>query len=327
MQKPNIKWLPISRIHTEAQVRSGMDKEQLQQLADDIYAHGLLQPIVVREHHGKYTVIAGHRRRFACEMAGLKEVPCIVGQADDDQVTEMQLAENLQREDLSAADVGRILVKLYAKHQSLDTVALLVNKSKPWVAKHIRFTNDYRAQGWIEHGLTEDIELANALSDLCSIDTVTAEKLIDKLKAGTLTRDEVRGSLAAAKAARAAEQRARPSPSAKKPAKKKDRSLRQLDDELFWGDKSITQMVGTWTPKERETFIKACEKAWDEGAAIGKEPHALAVAIRGNEQTCERLARIYGYVTRPTEKTNFSDVWDSFLKELQAFRAKVRVRG
>ena len=123
-----------------SQPRRQFDEEALQELADSIAEHGVLQPIVVRplESEG-YQIIAGERRWRACRMAGLTEVPVIVREADDKVTMELALIENLQREDLNVleeAEGYRALMDLYGLTQ--EEAAKRLGKSRPVVANTLR---------------------------------------------------------------------------------------------------------------------------------------------------------------------------------------------
>ena len=95
--------LPISKVEPrKEQPREYFDEAALQDLADSIEQFGLIQPIVARKlDSGYYQIIAGERRWRASRMAGLKEVPVRVIEADDRRTAELALVENLQREDLN----------------------------------------------------------------------------------------------------------------------------------------------------------------------------------------------------------------------------------
>lgn len=86
------------------QPRRDFEPDQLQELAESIREHGVLQPLVVRRAAGRYQLIAGERRLRAAQLAGLAEVPCQVREADDRQLAEIAIVENLQRRDLNALE-------------------------------------------------------------------------------------------------------------------------------------------------------------------------------------------------------------------------------
>ena len=95
--------LPISQVEPGLkQPRKRFDQESLQDLADSIRIHGVIQPLTVRRlSSGYYQIIAGERRWRAAKLAGLTEVPAVIIEADDRKVMELGLIENLQREDLN----------------------------------------------------------------------------------------------------------------------------------------------------------------------------------------------------------------------------------
>ena len=123
-----------------SQPRTSFDEEKLSELADSIRQHGVIQPITVRrEGNGLYRIIAGERRWRAARMAGLKEIPAIIIDADDLKSTELAMVENLQREDLNPVEEAegyRTLMDTYKLTQ--EEVAERVGKSRPTVANAIR---------------------------------------------------------------------------------------------------------------------------------------------------------------------------------------------
>lgn len=133
--------LPISQIEPGLkQPRKRFDDAALNDLADSIRTHGLIQPLTVRRlSSGYYQIIAGERRWRASKLAGLAEIPAIVIEADDRKVMELGLIENLQREDLNPVEEAagyRVLVKEYGLTQ--EEVAQRVGKSRPAVANAMR---------------------------------------------------------------------------------------------------------------------------------------------------------------------------------------------
>ena len=133
--------LPISQVETcSSQPRKRFDDESLQELADSISQHGIIQPLTVRKlSSGYYQIIAGERRWRAARLAGLQEVPVIVIEADDRKAAELAMIENLQREDLNPieeAEGYRVLTEQYGMTQ--DECAQRVGKSRPTVANALR---------------------------------------------------------------------------------------------------------------------------------------------------------------------------------------------
>lgn len=122
------------------QPRKNFDLESLQQLADSIAEHGLLQPAVVREAlGGYYEIIAGERRWRAAKMAGLSEIPVTILSADDRKASELAIIENVQREDLNPMEEAQAYKKLQEEYGlTQDKVASAVGKSRSAVANTLR---------------------------------------------------------------------------------------------------------------------------------------------------------------------------------------------
>ena len=133
--------LPLSKIETYAgQPRKAFDQEALEELAESIREHGILQPLTVRRlASGYYQIIAGERRWRAARMAGLTEVPVLVIEADDRRAMELALIENLQREDLNPLEEAqgyRTLMEQYGLSQ--EETAQRIGKSRSAVANALR---------------------------------------------------------------------------------------------------------------------------------------------------------------------------------------------
>ncbi len=143
-EEPAPTMLPVSKVEPRAgQPRTTFDETILQELADSIAQHGLLQPITVRKlDSGYYQIIAGERRWRAARLAGLTEVPVLVVEADDRKAQELALVENLQREDLNPLEEAkgyRALMEDYGLTQ--EAVSQSVGKSRPAVANALRLLN------------------------------------------------------------------------------------------------------------------------------------------------------------------------------------------
>lgn len=133
--------LPLHKIEPNPnQPRKVFDEEALEDLAESIREHGLIQPIAVRpEENGYYRIIAGERRWRAARMAGLAEVPVLILNADDKAVMELAMIENLQRKDLNPIEEARgyqTLMDEYGLTQ--EEAAERVGKSRPAVANALR---------------------------------------------------------------------------------------------------------------------------------------------------------------------------------------------
>ena len=133
--------LPISQVETcSSQPRKRFDDESLQELADSISQHGIIQPLTVRKlSSGYYQIMAGERRWRAARLAGLQEVPVIVIEADDRKAAELAMIENLQREDLNPMEEAagfQSLIESY--HMTQEEAAQRVGKSRSAVTNALR---------------------------------------------------------------------------------------------------------------------------------------------------------------------------------------------
>ena len=137
----SVSLVRISQIEPRRdQPRKNFDLEALQQLADSISAHGIIQPVAVRESiGGYYEIIAGERRWRAAKMAGLSEIPVTVIAADDKKAAELALIENVQREDLNPIEEALAYKKLSEEYGlTQEKVAQAVGKSRSGVANSLR---------------------------------------------------------------------------------------------------------------------------------------------------------------------------------------------
>ena len=133
--------LPISKVEPRIdQPREYFDQQALQELADSIAQYGLIQPITVRKlETGYYQIIAGERRWRASRLAGLKEVPVRVIEADDRRTAELALVENLQREDLNPIEEAKgykTLIDEFGLTQ--EEAAKSVGRSRPSITNALR---------------------------------------------------------------------------------------------------------------------------------------------------------------------------------------------
>lgn len=140
-QSDGVLMLPLQKVEPNpAQPRKTFEPEALQELADSIAVHGVIQPLTVRKlPNGYYQIIAGERRWRAARMVGLSELPCVVIEADDKKAMELALIENLQRADLNPIEEAlgyRRLMQEYGMTQ--EVTAERVGKSRPAVANALR---------------------------------------------------------------------------------------------------------------------------------------------------------------------------------------------
>lgn len=121
------------------QPRTRFSEEGLLELSDSIREHGILQPLSVRKLDGGYELVSGERRLRAAKLAGLREVPCIVVDVDEESSSLLALVENLQRRDLDFLEEALALDKLIRTyHLSQEEAARRIGKSQSAVANKLR---------------------------------------------------------------------------------------------------------------------------------------------------------------------------------------------
>ncbi len=137
----NMLRIPLDQIETNPrQPRHDFDEVALQELAQSIRLHDIIQPITVsRLPSGKYRLISGERRYRAAKLADLKDLPAYVRQADDQQLLELALLENLQREDLNAMEIALSYKRMMEElNYTQEQVAERMGKERSTVANYIR---------------------------------------------------------------------------------------------------------------------------------------------------------------------------------------------
>jgi len=140
-EKSPYQLLPIYKVEPNpGQPRQDFDEVELTALADSIATHGIVQPLTVRQlKSGYYQIIAGERRWRAARIAGLKDIPAVIIEADDKKTMELALIENLQRQDLNPVEEAlgyQSLIEDYGLTQ--EEAAKQVGKSRPTVTNALR---------------------------------------------------------------------------------------------------------------------------------------------------------------------------------------------
>lgn len=135
-----VSYLSVDEIYpSPVQPRKRFPQESLRELADSIAQHGVLNPLTVRRRNGRFELIAGERRLRAARIAGLREVPCIVIDANMEEASLLALVENIQRRDLDFVEEAEgisQLIRLFGMSQ--EEAARRLGKSQPAIANKLR---------------------------------------------------------------------------------------------------------------------------------------------------------------------------------------------
>ena len=139
-EKDGTLMVKLSKVEpNREQPRKNFDEDSLQELAESLKQFGMLQPILVQNRGDYYEIIAGERRWRAAKIAGIKEVPVIVRELTDQEIVEISLIENIQREDLNPIEEAQAYKRLLTEfHLKQDEVAERVSKSRTAVTNSMR---------------------------------------------------------------------------------------------------------------------------------------------------------------------------------------------
>jgi ParB family chromosome partitioning protein len=170
-----VRVVPIDAIQPNPhQPRSVMDETKLAELAASIREHGLIQPLIVTEEKGQYTLIAGERRWRASRLAGLREVPVVVKEATPQAMLELAIIENVQRADLNALEEAlayRQLMDEFGLTQ--EEVAERVGKGRSTVANIVRLLELPEA---IQQAVLDDVISGRHGRELLRLPTPESQK-------------------------------------------------------------------------------------------------------------------------------------------------------
>ncbi len=181
METGRVVFLPLRNIRPNpAQPRKIFRQEALDELADSIRQHGILQPLSVRRVGAGYELIAGERRLRAASVAGLTEIPCIIMTMDEKESGMAAMIENLQRQDLDFIEEARGIANLMTRWcMSQEQVAGIIGKSQSAVANKLRLLrhseevlNALRAGGLTERHARALLKLSSEADKLAVTATV-----------------------------------------------------------------------------------------------------------------------------------------------------------
>lgn len=179
----SISEIPLDRIHANPnQPRREFDEESLRELSDSIREIGIIQPITLRKQSdNEYQIIAGERRFRAAVMAGLNTIPAYIRTADDENVMEMALIENIQREDLNSMEVAlacQHLLEVYDMTQ--EQLSGRIGKNRATIANYIRLL---KLPAEIQMAIKEkEIDMGHARALLGIDDPVKQLRLFHEIK-------------------------------------------------------------------------------------------------------------------------------------------------
>lgn len=157
--KNSVNLIPINMIKpNEKQPRKNFDAEKIEQLAESIREHGIVQPVVLKREDEIYIIIAGERRWRAAKAAGIKEIPAVIMDITDKEILEISLIENIQREDLNPIEEAVAYKRLIDEFSlTQEELSKRVGKSRTAVTNCLRLMNlDSRVQEYLIEGILSE---------------------------------------------------------------------------------------------------------------------------------------------------------------------------
>ena len=184
VEKPAEVKVKINQVEPNRdQPRKKFDENALKELADSIRQFGVLQPLIVQEKEDYYAIVAGERRWRAAKMAGLSEIPVIIREITDQELVEVSLIENIQRENLNPIEEAAAFKRLLTEFQlKQEEVADRVSKSRTAVTNSMRLLKlDARVQQMIIDGhlTTGHARALLAIEDL-ELQYLTASRIFNE---------------------------------------------------------------------------------------------------------------------------------------------------
>ncbi|KAA6227323.1 MULTISPECIES: ParB/RepB/Spo0J family partition protein [unclassified Campylobacter] len=185
LDKKEIIELSIAKIKTNPfQPRKNFNEEALNELAQSIKEHGLIQPIIVVKNGTDFTLVAGERRLRASKILGLKKISAIICDAKEDKLRELALIENIQRENLNPIELAHSYKSLIEEYKiTQENLSTLIHKSRTQITNTLRLLNlDEKtqkliAQGKLSQGHAKVLVGLNKDDEKVIVDSIIGQKL------------------------------------------------------------------------------------------------------------------------------------------------------
>ena len=176
--------LPLNRISPDPnQPRKYFNEESLSELASSIKVHGLLQPILCRPWNGDYQLVHGERRFRACQRIGLATIKAFVKELSDKAVADIQLAENIERDNLSDIELGWEFNRRVQNGETHEQIAEVINRSRGFVTQRLALLKLPKAEQ--ERMLKGELSFSNARYLLSIKDPNLRERLSKEINEET----------------------------------------------------------------------------------------------------------------------------------------------
>lgn len=298
LQDSNRFDISIADIRVKAQVRTEFNDESLNELAESIKQHGVLQNIIVNEKQNEetgettYDLIAGERRYRASIIAGLDKIPALVLTVSDDVYEQIQILENIQRENLTAIELANVLDKeLTELNGNYDLLAEKYNKSRSWLSKAMQM-NKVEGAAKEVMAVSSDTEVILGIQQIEKTNPEKAEELVEQIKSD-IGKKNVR------KTVQQEQKKEREVQAAKKSGKNTPVKTES--------DLKHDQLVGS-LPNLGSPSAKPAPKEYDLGGAVEPDNSTGIAVLDAEDMSVEQLQKVWdANIKRLSENSNSLD--------------------
>lgn len=239
--------VPLNEIQVKEQIRKDFEDEDnsLSELAESIKQRGVLQPILLRPAPNGmgYELVAGERRFRASKLAGLSSIPAHIKNMTDEEAEDAQLAENIQRKNLTQLEEASKIQRDLDALGSVEAVLAKHHKSRAWLSKMLGVLNlPAQAQRLVDEHISADLEVINLVKTVEKHDAQAAQLLVDDLK-------KSRGKADARAKAKAIKEQVKPSKKTT-PQKSLTSLIAELEREMILGNQQPDEVLGMLSDEE-----------------------------------------------------------------------------
>lgn len=264
--------VPLNDIQVKEQIRKDFEDEDnsLSELAESIKQRGVLQPILLRPAPNGmgYELVAGERRFRASKLAGLSSIPAHIKNMTDEEAEDAQLAENIQRKNLTQLEEASKIQRDLDALGSVEAVLAKHHKSRAWLSKMLGVLNlPAQAQRLVDEHISADLEVINLVKTVEKHDAQAAQLLVDDLK-------QSRGKADARAKAKAVKEQVKPS---KKTAPQKSLTslVAELEREMILGNQQPDEVLGMLSDEEITQITAVLQPHFSRG----QNEHALSAYV------------------------------------------------
>ncbi|WP_221620517.1 ParB/RepB/Spo0J family partition protein [Conchiformibius steedae] len=306
--------VPLSDIQVKEQIRKHFEDEtnSLSELAESIKQRGVLQPILLRPapNGSGYELIAGERRFRAAQLAGLSSIPAHIKNLSDEEAEDAQLAENIQRKNLTQQEEALKIQRDLDKLGSVEAVLAKHNKSRAWLSKMLGLLNlPEQAQRLVQENISADLEVINLVKTVEKQDSLAAKQLVDDLK-------QTRGQADARAKAKAVKERVKPKKKIRSVAPETDdfnQWLHHWQTEIAAGRQTAADMLNTVSETELARLADVLMPHFVRGQSEAALSHHVAKQFAAKVFAEQGLGQLALWVfLQGVEKRNHLDWADLF---------------